>query len=211
MPNYEEPFIQKMLNYYNQGGLIIFAKSNNYFGTNTVSEEDINIFYELVIDVNGKFKNNPFQITLLSCVLYDQALTSQKSEELFFQWIISKINRTDAIDRTNLYRIYNIIEYEDKFRKCNDNQYDFLNEYLDRFISFEKNYEEYLLFKYYKGILLLLRRNYIDAFKETMEILTSIVEETEKSQKSNFIQYIQIKNNLLTLIFFAEEPKSYLN
>ena len=103
MPNYEEPFIQKMLNYYNQGGLIIFAKSNNYFGTNTVSEEDINIFYELVIDVNGKFKNNPFQITLLSCVLYDQALTSQKSEELFFQWIISKINRTDAIDREQIY------------------------------------------------------------------------------------------------------------
>ena len=211
MTNYEDTFIQKMLNHYNQGGLIIFAKSNNYFGTNTVSEEDINIFYELVIDVNGKFKNNPFQITLLSCVLYDQALTSQKSEELFFQWIISKINRTDAIDRTNLYRIYNIIEYEDKFRKCNDNQYDFLNEYLDRFISFEKNYEEYLLFKYYKGILLLLRRNYIDAFKETMEILTSIVEETEKSQKSNFIQYIQIKNNLLTLRVFAEDPKADLN
>ena len=211
MTNYEDPFIQKMLSHYNQGGLIIFAKSNNYFGTNTISEEDINTFYELVIDVNGKFKNNPFQITLLSCILYDQALTSQKSEELFFQWIISKINRTDAIDRTNLYRIYNIIEYEDKFRKCNDNQYDFLNEYLDRFISFEKNYEEYLLFKYYKGILLLLRRNYIDAFKETMEILTSIVEETEKSQKSNFIQYIQIKNNLLTLRVFAEDPKADLN
>ena len=57
----------------------------------------------------------------------------------------------------------------------------------------------------------MLRRNYIDAFKETMEILTSIVEETEKSQKSNFIQYIQIKNNLLTLRVFAEDPKADLN
>ena len=106
MPNYEEPFIQKMLNYYNQGGLIIFAKSNNYFGTNTVSEEDINIFYELVIDVNGKFKNNPFQITLLSkwneqCVNVQCGIESAKREVRNQQYEMSNRRYADNISVSN--------------------------------------------------------------------------------------------------------------
>lgn len=203
----EDQFIQKMLAHYDQGGLIIFGKSNNFFGQNLISEEDILMFYELIVDVNGKFQKNPYQVTLLSCVLYDQSLTSPKHEELFFNWIISKLNRTDPIDRTNLYRIYNIVEYEDKFRKCNDNQYDFLIEYLDRFVSFEKTLEEYLLFKYYKGILHLIKRNYSAALIENMEILTSINEEIP-GQKSNFIQYILIKNSLLALRLYNEDSNS---
>ena len=203
----EDQFIQKMLAHYDQGGLIIFGKSNNFFGQNLISEEDILMFYELIVDVNGKFQKNPYQVTLLSCVLYDQSLTSPKHEELFFNWIISKLNRTDPIDRTNLYRIYNIVEYEDKFRKCNDNQYDFLIEYLDRFVSFEKTLEEYLLFKYYKGILYLIKRNYSAALIENMEILTSINEEIP-GQKSNFIQYILIKNSLLALRLYNEDKSS---
>jgi tetratricopeptide (TPR) repeat protein len=196
-----------MLAHYDQGGLIIFGKANNFFNTNLISEEDIAMFYELVIDVNGKFQKNPYQITLLSCILYDQSLTSPKHEELFFNWIISKLNRTDPIDRANLYRIYNIVEYEDKFRKCNDNQYDFLIEYLDRFVSFEKTLEEFLLFKYYKGILHLIKRNYVEALKENMEILTSINEEIP-GQKSFVIQYILIKNSLLALRLYNEDKSS---
>ena len=203
----EDQFIKKILAHYDQGGLIIFGKANNFFNTNLISEEDITMFYELIIDVNGKFQKNPFQVTLLSCVLYDQSLTSPKQEELFFNWIISKLNRADPIDRTNLYRIYNIVEYEDKFRKCNDNQYDFLIEYLDRFVSFEKTLEEFLLFKYYKGILNLIKRNYGEALKENMEILTSINEEIP-GQKSNFIQYILIKNSLLALRLYNDDKSA---
>ena len=203
----EDQFIKKMLAHYDQGGLIIFGKANNFFNQNLISEEDIAMFYELVIDVNGKFQKNPYQVTLLSCILYDQSLTSPKHEELFFNWIISKLNRTDPIDRANLYRIYNIVEYEDKFRKCNDNQYDFLIEYLDRFVSFEKTLEEFLLFKYYKGILHLIKRNYVEALKENMEILTSINEEIP-GQKSFVIQYILIKNSLLALRLYNDDKSA---
>ena len=94
-----------------------------------------------------------------------------------------------------------------KYRLRNQDDLKILLDNLNKFTQLEKRLEDFLLFKYYSGVLCLLRNQIKETNNYTMDIIIDINEqfESKKMQKSEFIKFIQIKNSLLRIKTLEKE------
>ena len=204
-------FCNKMLEYFGNEGLIIYSKSNDYYNKSSINKEDIKMFYELCLENNGPFSNSPFILNYLACTIYYQALDNKEFENYFYNKFIIRLNLNDPVEKSNLYFIFNIIEIEDKFRLSQQNQIQFLLQYLNKFVALQKTFEEYLLFKYYSGLLNLYLKNLAIATTQSLEIVSNLSEEVGNEKMTTFLNYISIKNNIFYLRIAKEENNYDLN
>ena len=201
-----------MLEYFGNEGLIIYSKSNDYYNKCNINKEDIKMFYELCLENNGPFSNSPYILNYLACTIYYQALDSKEFENYFYNKFIIRLNLNDPVEKSNLYFIYNIIEIEDKFRLSQQNQIQFLLQYLNKFVSLQKTLEEFLLFKYYSGLLNLYLKNLAIATTQSLEIVSNLNDEVgNEKMMTSFLNYISIKNNIFYLRIAKEENNYDLN
>ena len=105
--------------------------------------------------------------------------------------------KQNPINDTYLFTIYNCIDYDENFLHSDKKRLDFLLKYLERFSSLNKTKENYLLFKYYTAILKFRLGRLEEASKESIGIVLSI--EEDKDNISNFIKFIQLKNELFQI------------
>ena len=205
-------FCNKMLEYFGNEGLIIYSKSNDYFNKCNVNIEDIKMFYELCLENNGPFSNNPYILNYLACTIYYQALENKEFENYFYNKFITRLNLTDPVEKPNLYFIFNIIEIEDKFRLSQQNQIQFLIQYLNKFVALSKTLEEFLLFKYYSGLLNLYLKNLAIATTQSIEIVSNLNDEVgNEKMMTPFLKYISIKNDIFYLRIAKEDNNNDLN
>ncbi len=150
----------------------MFSKSNDYYRTNPVSKDDIKMYHDLILSDNPlpSYIRRPNHMT---CTLYYLSERHQQYEQIMYQKIIKKLNINDELNGTNMILIFNIIEYSENYLvgKLDKTKYEYLLKYLERFSSMQKIISNYLLYKYYRGILLLRLNKYIEATQENMEII----------------------------------------
>ena len=187
--------IAKGINHFGPEGVILYSKSCDYYNINKIKPDDIKMFYELLI--SDEFPNN-YNInkkTLISCCLYYLAKEDEKYKEEFLNEVIKKISRNDPSNDTNLILIYNIIEYDKKYLKSNKEKTKYLLEYLEKFSGHKKTVENFLLYKYYRGLLKFHLDQTSDAYKEYLEIITAIFDYVREETK--YIKFIKLQNDLL--------------
>ena len=186
--------IKKNINHFGRDGVILYSKSCDYYNINKIKLDDIKMFYELLKSDECP-TNNLNKKTLISCCLYYLAKSDDTYKHEFVNEIVQKINKEDPVNDTNLILIYNIIEYDQRYFKPDKKKCHFLLTHLERFSGHKKTVENFLLYKYYRGLLKFHLEKTDEAYKEYLEIITGI--EDYVRQKTNYINFIKLQNDLL--------------
>ena len=186
--------INKMISHFGQDGILMFSKSNDYYKTNPISIEDIKMYYEL-LTTNEQIPTYVRKASHMACCLYYLTKTDPRYKDILLTKILGKLSgKNDQVDDPYLFIIYNVIEYEIVYLHSDKKKINFLFSYLERFSGLRKTFENFLLYKYYRGILLLSLGKVNEAMGEYLEIVNKIAD--ERSQKSQYLEYISLKNDL---------------
>ena len=186
--------IIKNFNHFGPDGLIMYAKSCDYYNINQVTIEDIKMYYDLLRS-NEPLPNYIRKLPHISCCLYFLAKNNPSYEKTFTINLISKLNNKDEVNDTNLFLIYNIIEFNERYLHSTGNRLQFLLSYLEKFNNLKKTVENYLLFKYYRGLIKYHLGEISEAYNEYLEIIIGY--EDYVTKKTNYAEFIRLKNNLL--------------
>ena len=189
-----DKLISKNLKHFGLDGIIMYSKSCDYYNINQVSIEDIKMFYEL-LNSNENLPNYVNILTQKSSCLYYLSKVDSKYVNVFIAEIIQKISRKDAETDTNLFLIYNIIEFDQRYLHSKSDKLIFLLEYLEKFSGIKKTVENFLLYKYYRGLLKYYLGQINEAYSEYLEII--IGAEDYVKNKTKYIDFIRLKNDLL--------------
>ena len=192
----EKNKMNQIMFYFSQDGLIFFCKSTEYYKTKPLKFDEIMCIYNS-LESNPQFQNLENRICYLSCCLYLLTKYDEKYITEFCKNIMSKLSiKNNPIHDTYLFLIYNCIDYDENFIHSDKKKLSFLLKYLERFPSLKKTKENYLLYKYYKEILLFRLGNIEEASKESNGITVTIEEEQEKTK---FLDFIKLKNDLFKI------------
>ena len=164
--------ISKMKSHFGEESLIMYSKSCDYFQINPIKREDIQMYYEYLM--SDLIKTEKKAINDLSCCLYYLAKSNKEYQEKFTSQIIERIDiNEDKINDDTLVLIYNIIEFDEQYLKSDRIKLEYLLSYLERFSTFAKSRTNFLLYKYYRGILKLNLGDPQSANSEYLEIVMS--------------------------------------
>ena len=191
--------ISKMKSHFGEESLIMYSKSCDYFQINPIKREDIQMYYEYLM--SDLIKTEKKAINDLSCCLYYLAKSNKEYQEKFTSQIIERIDiNEDKINDDTLVLIYNIIEFDEQYLKSDRIKLEYLLSYLERFSTFAKSRTNFLLYKYYRGILKLNLGDPQSANSEYLEIVMSYNDEIiEAGKETKYTQFIQLKNDLLNI------------
>jgi hypothetical protein len=188
-----------MKSHFGEESLIMYSKSCDYFQINPIKREDIQMYYEYLM--SDLIKTEKKAINDLSCCLYYLAKSNKEYQEKFTSQIIERIDiNEDKINDDTLVLIYNIIEFDEQYLKSDRIKLEYLLSYLERFSTFAKSRTNFLLYKYYRGILKLNLGDPQSANSEYLEIVMSYNDEIiEAGKETKYTQFIQLKNDLLNI------------
>ncbi len=191
-------------------GLIIHAKSIMHQSGTRISQNEIERIISSLSSNENTCSNEMLKMKILSTMLYLQAEYDQEKAAVFSakmeQW--HNLNRNllrSSMTIDQLHLVFNLIEFEDKFRMLNSEKLKLLSLQLSTFEKLEKPFEEYILFKYYCAILKFHQKDYTASRNAYMDILIDIGEEINKNEKSAFISYIELKNQILNIKILERE------
>ena len=188
-----DKLVSKNLKHFGPDGLIMYSKSCDYYNINQVSMEDIKMFYDLLRS-NEPLPNYVRKIPHTSCCLYFLSKKDKKYRTSFIQ-LIGTLGRKDELNDNNLFLIYNIIEFDQRYLHSKGERLKFLLDYLERFSGLKKTVENFLLYKYYRGLLKYHLGDINDAYSEYLEIIISYEEYVKN--KTKYADFIRLKNDLL--------------
>ena len=189
--------IQKMYNHFSQDGCIMFSRSCDFFKENFVSREEINEYYQF-LQSNESF-DFPKKKNHISCCLYYLTKENQTFyTQEFCKHLISNLSKSkDEKNDEYLILIYNIIDYDDKYLHSDNNKLFFLLAYLESLSKLKKTFENFLLYKYYHGLILYNTGKINEAYNEYLNIVTSIKD--NMAQNNKYVEFIRLKNDLQKL------------
>ena len=200
-------FISKMTKYFGDEGLIIYSRSNNFFEENTITREDIMMYYELLCNKENIIPKNISKPNHIACCLFYLTKLNPEKKAIFNSKVIANLNlEKDPVNDMNMFLIFNVIEYDTEFLHSEGNKTQFLSTYLHKFIAMNKTLENFLLFQYYDALLYYINKNMHQSTKNVNSLIMSIACETE--EKTNFIKYIEFRNQFLNLKIQIKEKQS---
>ena len=189
-----DKLISKNLKHFGLDGLIMYSKSCDYYNINQVSMEDIKMFYDLLRS-NESLPNSVRRIPHYSCCLYFLSKNEQIYRNLFIQQLMGKLSKKDELNDNNLFLIYNIIEFDQRYLHSKGERLQFLLDYLEKYTSHKKTVENFLLFKYYRGLIKYHLGDINAAYAEYLEIIIGYEEYV--TNKTKYADFIRLKNDLL--------------
>ena len=193
----ENNIMNQIMFHFSEDGLIFFCKSNEYYGNESLKFEEINTIYNS-LNSNPQLQNLPNKICYQACCLYLLTKYDEKYKNEFCQKIISNLSiKQNPINDTYLFLIFNCIDFDENFIHSDKKRLNFLLKYLERFSNLKKTKENYILYKYYRGILYFRLGDLGETIKESFGIIGTIGDEKDKMTK--FIEFIQLKNELFQI------------
>ena len=185
--------ISKNINHFGPEGVIMYSKSCDYYNINPVSIEDIEMFYQL-LKSDEPLPQYVHKQAHLSCCLFYLSKNNPMYQNIFVKELIHKLSKKDEINDTNLFLIYNIIEFDQRYLHSEKERLKYLLIYLEKFSNIKKTVENFLLYKYYRGLLKYLIGEMDDAYTENFEIIISLDDYVK--DKTKYVDFIRLKNEL---------------
>lgn len=193
-----EQIIENLKSYFKEG-LIINAKAQHYVDYNKFKSEELDILYDYLTKSD---LTNIHNINYIICDLYYISVKSPNARKVFYHNVEKAINLNFPINDANMYTIFNIIEFEEKFRIANEEELKFLLQNLNKYSLHKKNFDNSILFFYYQSVLFYFLKEY-DKFKECNNDITSFIndekEHLDVSDNKALLQYIEMKNFIMLL------------
>ena len=187
--------ISKNINHFGPEGVIMYSKSCDYYNINPISIEDIEMFYHL-LKSDEPLPQYVHKQAHLSCCLFYLSKNNPQYKTIFVKELIHRLSKKDEINDTNLFLIYNIIEFDQRYLHSEKERLQYLLNYLERFSNIKKTVENFLLYKYYRGLLKYLIGEMDEAYTENFEIIISLDDYvTQKTKYVDFIRKQKIENN----------------
>lgn len=177
-----------------------------YRGTVLEKEEFTRLFSILksgeALNIKPAIRKN-----LLLLVLYNEYETNPEAKMIYDRDFKDNFLSKEDLEIDRLHIVFNVIEFESKYRRRTQSELKVLFNLLIQYTNLEKRIEDFLLFKYYSGVLSFFRNNLTETNNYTMDIIVDMNEqfEVKKLQKSEFIKFIQIKNSLLRIKTLEKE------
>ena len=171
----------------------MYSKSCDYYNINPVSIEDIEMFYQL-LKSDEPLPQYVHKQAHLSCCLFYLSKNNPMYQNIFVKELIHKLSKKDEINDTNLFLIYNIIEFDQRYLHSEKERLQYLLAYLEKFSNIKKTVENFLLYKYYRGLLKYLIGEMDDAYTENFEIIISLDDYVK--DKTKYVDFIRLKNEL---------------
>ena len=188
-----QKLLSKNIEYFGPEGVIMYSKSRDYYNINQVAIEDIQMFYT-ILSLDEELPGNINRKTYLSCCLFYLSKNQPKYIDIFSREFIQKLKNKDKVDDTNLFLIFNIIEFYQRYLDYQKEKIKSFLNYLEKFANHKKTPENDLLYKYYSGLLKYLLGRNADANAEHLRIIIGLNDQVEVQSK--YIDFIALKNQL---------------
>ena len=198
-------FISKMNNHFSNLGSILYSKACDYSGIYPISKDDIMIYYELLNTDEVVFPENISKNNHIACCLYYLTKENIGYREKFLEKFLRTITFDSIkIDENHLVLIFNIIEFDKTYLNSPKEHISFLYQLLKAFSNFSTNFENYILYKYFRGYLKYRLEDYQSANKEYLEI----VSELPKNDLNYLLTYVKLRNDLMKIKIFHNSKLS---
>ena len=200
-------FVKSTLQAIGQECLIFNQNALDFYRGTVLEKEEFTRLFSILKSGEPLNISSGLRKNLLLLVLYNEYETNPEAKVIyerdFKDNFISK--EDSALD--SLHMIFNIIEFEVKYRRRNQSELQILFNSLMQYMKLEKVIEDFLLFKYYSGVLSFFLNNLKETNNYTMDIIVDMNEqfEVKKLRKSELIKFIQIKNSLLRIKTLEKE------
>ena len=187
-----DDIISKMTTHFSEIGSILYSKAYDFFKKDPISTEEIETYYDLlcsdeIISQNINRRNHQM------CCLFYLSKDDNNYIDIFVEKYIGSIELNSLeINSENLIMVFNIIEFDKIFLKSNYSSFEFLYTMQKKFANFETDYQNYIIYKYYRGYLKFKLGDKTQANKEYLELLSEVQESDNIMMK-----YIKILNSLL--------------
>ena len=187
-----DDIISKMTTHFSEIGSILYSKAYDFFKKDPISTEEIETYYDLlcsdeIISQNVNRRNHQM------CCLFYLSKDDNNYIDIFVEKYIGSIELNSLeINSENLIMVFNIIEFDKIYLKSNYSSFEFLYTMQKKFANFETDYQNYIIYKYYRGYLKFKLGDKTQANKEYLELLSEIQESDNIMMK-----YIKILNSLL--------------
>ena len=187
-----DDIISKMTTHFSEIGSILYSKAYDFFKKDPISTEEIETYYDLlcsdeIISQNINRRNHQM------CCLFYLSKDDNNYIDIFVEKYIGSIELNSLeINSENLIMVFNIIEFDKIYLKSNYSSFEFLYTMQKKFANFETDYQNYIIYKYYRGYLKFKLGDKTQANKEYLELLSEVQESDNIMMK-----YIKILNSLL--------------
>ena len=118
--------------------------------------------------------------------------------------IKNSYNQKNFNDKEKLFLLFNLIEIQRNYSFLNENDLNNIFNFIYSYNS-NNNYEENLLKKYYSAEIKFLLNDFINSNKISTDILVDFNNNNNNIIKSDFINFLQIRNNLLIIKILEKE------
>ena len=200
--------ITKMINNFSEVGSIFQSKACNYSGIYEISEEDIMMYYKLLKSDNFTPPSKLCKNNHIACCLFYLAKENEQYKEEFLDRFLRNISCNNlTVNEANLISIFNIIEFDKTYLNSPKEHIQFLYQLLKGFSNFPTNFQNYILYKYFRGYLKFRLGEYESAGNEYFEIVSELCE-NDNNNSSYIIKYIKLKNNLLKVNLYRTSKKT---
>ena len=202
-----DSLISKMVDHFSEIGLIIYSKSKDFTKTQEISIEDIEMYYDILCSEDIIHENINRKNHKMGC-LYYLSKDNKEYNEIFIEKYLetiemSKLNEEKSNE--NLAMLFNVIEFDKTYLNSPKDHINFLYQLLKGFSNYPTSFQNYILYKYFRGYLKFRLGEYENTNKEYFEIVSELFE----NKNPNFlIAYIKLKNNLLKVNLFHISKKT---
>ena len=201
-----EKLITKMTNHFSELGSLIYSKACDYSGLYPITKDDILMYYNILNSNEISLPEKVSRNNHISCCLFyltkDNNIYKDKFLEKFLRTI--SINNL-AINDENLIQVFNIIEFDKTYLNSPKDHILFLYQILRAFSNFPTNFENYIIYKYFRGFLKFRIGEYENTNKEHLEIISEL---SEYQNKNFFVQYLKLRNDLLKVKLYHYSKKT---
>ena len=198
-------FINSAIRQIGDKNLIIQLKSKEFF-TNPkdhMRKEDFENLFNLLTSKD----QIPIPLIIQTNLLLNACYYLVKFNKDVFSYINdikNSYNQKNFNDKEKLFILFNLIEIQRNYSFLNENDLNNIFNFIYSYNS-NNNYEENLLKKYYSAEIKFLLNDFINSNKISTEILVDFNNNNNNIIKSDFINFLKIRNNLLIIKILEKE------
>ena len=198
-------FINSAIRQIGDKNLIIQLKSKEFFTDpkDHMRKEDFENLFNLLTSKD----QIPIPLIIQTNLLLNACYYLVKFNKDVFSYINdikNSYNQKNFNDKEKLFILFNLIEIQRNYSFLNENDLNNIFNFIYSYNS-NNNYEENLLKKYYSAEIKFLLNDFINSNKISTEILVDFNNNNNNIIKSDFINFLQIRNNLLIIKILEKE------
>ena len=198
-------FINSAIRQIGDKNLIIQLKSKEFFTDpkDHMRKEDFENLFNLLTSKD----QIPIPLIIQTNLLLNACYYLVKFNKDVFSYINdikNSYNQKNFNDKEKLFLLFNLIEIQRNYSFLNENDLNNIFNFIYSYNS-NNNYEENLLKKYYSAEIKFLLNDFINSNKISTDILVDFNNNNNNIIKSDFINFLKIRNNLLIIKILEKE------